>query len=107
MHEKSATLLPNLLPNQLSKSLPTPLPSPWEQLLSDSPLLPPADFPTRVMAQVAHMPQAKTRALPLQRSAFYKITRLLQSLALTAAALAGFAQLVVFGFGVWSAGTAG
>ena len=95
MSEKLASLLPNALP------------SPWEQLLRDSPLRPPSDFQKRVMAQVAHLPQTNTSAAPLQRPGVYQITRLLQGLALTAAAMAGFAQLLVFGFGIWSAGTAG
>lgn len=70
----------------------------WDNWLRDGLVTPPADFHTKVMARVALIPFAA----PPNR-----VRLAAEVLAVSAAALAGLAQLAMFSFGIWSATAAG
>lgn len=78
-----------------------PLLKNWDELLQDGLITPPADFHARVMAQVMQQTLLPVAAPP------GRIRLGLQALALSAAAIAGLTQLVIFSFGIWSATAAG
>lgn len=70
----------------------------WDDWLRDGLVTPPADFHAKVMAQVVlQSPHLRRGRVRLAAEVF----------ALSAAAMAGLAQLAIFSFGIWSATAAG
>lgn len=73
----------------------------WDNWLRDGLVTPSVDFHTKVMARVAQLAPQPVAARP------GRLMLAAQALALSAAALAGLAQLAMFSFGIWSATAAG